>query len=293
MKRVPFALLALLGLAAAAAPAGADDFGFGAEFGGRDARWRDRTFGIGFDAHERRAPRPRYEPYPEPTPFPAPTREFGRRVFVPAHLERRTETVCQPAVYDTRRVPVYEERVIPVFRDVTVPTFENVRVPVYETRRVPIFQAVLGHHGHSIQIQIGERTERIQVGERTERVEVGTRVEHVRVGDRRERVQVGERTERVLVCAETCREVVTEVWIAGRYVTVLPRGFDRTRLAAPHDLGDADRFGPAGSDARREFTRPLPDGVRTRGTPPTEGATMDEDEVARVLREAAPRMPRR
>jgi hypothetical protein len=244
MKRVSLAVLSLavpslVGLAATAAPARADDLHLDFGFGVRDGRVRDGYVGVGTDRPVDRpirvtpAPLPRYVPptiVTDPAPWP---RRDGfddrdrRRVYVPPHLERRTETVCEPAIYEDRLVPVYEDRVVPVFDDRRVPVYREIGVPVFEDRLVPTFQMVLDRHGRPSRVQIGVHTEHVRVGDRTERVQVGTRLDRVQVGERHEQVQIGTRTERVLVRAETCRVVEREVWVDGRYDFGMPADHDR------------------------------------------------------------------
>ena len=109
------------------------------------------------------------------------------RVYVPPCTVWRERTVCGPALY--------EDRCVPVFEDVEVPIHEEVRVPICEERCDPATGT----------------WNRVQVGERLERRQVGMRLDRVRVGDR---------VERVLVRPETTRTVRVPETVPGHYVTV-------------------------------------------------------------------------
>lgn len=109
------------------------------------------------------------------------------RVHIPAHTVCRQETVCVPAVYEDRCVPVYDVRCVPIFETVCVPVTAWVTDP---------------RTGRRHEVVVGERKEQVQVGER------------------KERVQVGERHERVLVRAETTRIVTRHELVPGRTVTL-------------------------------------------------------------------------
>jgi len=252
MKPVSLAVLSLLGLAAAAGPARADDLSLDIGFEVRGARVRDGYVGGGADRPIDARPLPG-APAPVarragPTFVPDPAHWMHRGgfddrdrhgVYVPAHFERRTETVCDPAVYDDRVVPVFERRAVPVFDEVEVPVYREVTVPVFEERLVPRFDIVLDRRtGRPHRVQVGVRAEQVRVGERTQRVQSGTRHERVRVGERHEQVQVGTRIERVLVRAERCRVVERREWVPGRYLAYAPSEHDRR-----HDdrRGDDDR----------------------------------------------------
>ena len=241
MNRLSLAAASLLGLAGFAAPARADDIHIDFGFGFRDGRTHGGFFGVGVETPVRFTPRPRvivdpapfypgFHAYParraDPTIVvdPAPWARDGgrgrddcepRQEFIPAHLECRPETICEPAVYEDRCIPVFEDRCVPVY--------EEVCVPLYEDRRVPITEWVIdARTGRRHMIVIGMRNERVKVGDRTERV---------KVGDRHEQVQVGTRMERVLVRAEVTRVVNHEEWVPGRYVTVAPDARDRHERA--------------------------------------------------------------
>lgn len=109
------------------------------------------------------------------------------RTYIPAHTVCREETVCVPAVYEDRCVPVYETRCVPVYETVCVPVTDWVIDP---------------RTGRRHEVVVGERKESVQVGER------------------HETVKVGERHERVLVQAETTRVVTHHDTVPGRWVTV-------------------------------------------------------------------------
>ncbi len=241
MIRLSLATASLLGLVAFAAPARADDVHIDFGVGFRDGRAPSGFFGIGVgtSAH---APRPRVHVEPVPyvpvrpanpgrqfvpegsAPFGAPAfgahdGDGGRhrggfepaREFIPAHLEVRSVTVCEPAVYEDRLVPVFEDRCVPIYDVVCIPLFENHVVPVYK-------RVVDPRSGRSHKVVVGQRTEQVKVGERKERV---------KIGERHEQVEVGTRMERVLVRAEVTRVVNHEEWVPGRYVTAGAGARDR------------------------------------------------------------------
>ena len=291
MKRLSLAAASLLGLVGFAAPARADDvrvdFGFG--FGGHSGRSRGGFFGIGFERPVRYVPAPRVIAQPAPF-YPAyPARPTGpvfgapsawtegpgrpdrcecepRQEYIPAHVEYRNETVCVPAVYEDRCVPVYEDRCVPIF--------EEVCVPVYDVRRVPILEWVIDRHSG--------RRHQVVVGERAERVKVGERKEQVKVGDRHEQVEVGTRMERVLVRAETTRIVQREEWVPGRYVAVGGGGHDRHILAGDEGAGRGEYPRAPEYDERRDDGR-FGGGGRFGG----DRASPEEFDRARVEAEAA------
>lgn len=229
MKRVSFAVLSLLGLAGLAAPARADDLRLDFGLDVRDGRVRDGYVGVG--AGRPTGDRPTF--VADPTPWGRHDRFDGRepvRTYVPAHLERRVQTVCEPAVYEDRQVPVFEDRVVPVFREVSVPVFDERLVPTFEI----VFDRRAGY------------PRRVQVGVHSERVQVGTRLERVRAGERHERIEVGTRTEHVLVRAERCYTVEREVWVPGAYLALGEPSPDRG-----HDRrGDDRRFDEHRRDRR-------------------------------------------
>jgi hypothetical protein len=160
------------------------------------------------------APAPVYAPMPTPAPVAAPAPACGPcatptapcclRVYVPPTTVIRETTVCEPAAYEEKRIPVYEDATVPVYEEKTVSTYEDRCVPIFEDRCDPAT-------GATTRVHVGDRTERVVVGERMERVVVGTRIE---------RTQVGERIERVLVRPETKRLVRVPETLPGRYVVV-------------------------------------------------------------------------
>ncbi|MCC7138464.1 MAG: hypothetical protein IT460_08585 [Planctomycetes bacterium] len=274
------ALASVLGFAATAAPASADDFTldrFALRFdtGGRSSR--------GFVAVDfvARPPAPReprvlaepapYAPWGRPGFPPPPVVEHRR--WVPGYDVVVEDVVCEPAVYEDRCVPVYDTVEVPVYDEVVVPVFRTVRVPVTETRTVPLFERVVDPRtGRVRNVRVGERTETVVVGEREERVRAGERRERVVVGHRTERVQVSERHERVLVRAEVCRPVTRVEHVPGRFVTCVADrahagGFEGevmtfeeyraevARASAPHASThaprEAGRRGPGPAGARR------------------------------------------
>jgi hypothetical protein len=242
MKRLALVLAALAG-ASGAAPAFADDLSI--EVHGRG---HGRHGGVRVDAGLVIADGRRAEPRHAPAPVAPPVPAFGQRLWVPPHRALASETVCDPAVYDERLVPVFESRRVPVHETVEVPVFRVVQVPVYEDRVVPVYGSVWqpsrsvlvgphggvsgAHGGRERLVQVGTRVERVQVGTRLERVQTGTRAERVQVGERVERVQVGTRVERVLVRPEICREVTRLVEVPGRWVVVVD---DPRRAGGPGD----------------------------------------------------------
>ena len=229
-SRLLLATLSLLGLVAFATSARADDAPIDAGAGlGTPVRLTKRPPAI--VAPPPAAPVLPAAPVPRPDlkpPEPLAPLDHNalepRPEYVPGHFEARTETICEPAVYADRSVPVYVDRCTPIFDDV--------RVPVYEDRRVPRVEWVNDLKTSQLK--------QVVVGMTTVRVKVGETVERRRVGERHDRVRVGSRTERVLVRAEACRVITREDWVPGRYVIVDP--YLRGR---PND----DR--PARGDARR------------------------------------------
>jgi hypothetical protein len=211
-KPLAVALLSTAGLIGTAGDASADDFTFGISFGSHS---KTKGF-VGFHAGDVRPVHPRpirpvipvYPTYPidpvyppmrpiPPTPVVADCTCDCQRLFIPAHVECRQETVCEPAVY--------EDRCVPVFEQVCVPVYETVCVPVFVERCDP-------HTGRMVKVKIGERRQRVQIGTRMETV------------------KTGERTEHVLVRPETCRTIETKVQVPGRYVLVCDepvQAFDR------------------------------------------------------------------
>jgi hypothetical protein len=178
MRFLPLAALATTALLAAAPAATADELDLGLRFRGRDG-----GVALGLRLGE-----------PRPAPIVVRHRhehdDDCRLLTIPGHTVVRLEEVCEPAVYETRRVPVYEDR----------------RVPVYETVETPVFDLRFdAARGVRVRARIGERRELVQVGERVERV------------------RVGDRLERVLVRAATCRTVERREWVGARTVLVCER----------------------------------------------------------------------
>lgn len=298
MIRLSLAALSLAGFCSLAAPARADDVHLDFGFFGREGHRSRGFFGFDYRAPIRfeRAVRP-VEPAPFRPPVvpyapPVPVAPIGfvagngsdrddgcrpHREYVPPHVECREESVCEPAVYEDRVVPVFEDRCVPIFDVVCVPLFDERRVPIYDVVVDP-------RTGHRRRVVVGERTERVQIGERKERV---------KVGERHEQVAVGTRVERVLVRAETTRVVKREVWVPGRYVMVLPderrdgregrfdeRRFDRRPDGRFEERGNLDRGSAAGRLGEPDSTAEQ---------------TLTEAEYRRLVdaAQAAPRVARR
>jgi len=163
--RIALALaLGCSALAAAAPAARADGLAFGFSYSDGDHdhghghgrrhrvhRHRDEGFaafvGIGFDAVPRRAvPPPVLVRRVRPAPVVV-VEDCCRTVWIPERIVFREEVVCEPAVWDTRCVPVYDE----------------VCEPLYDERWDPVAC-------ETVRVRVGERHRRVQVGERTERV---------------------------------------------------------------------------------------------------------------------------
>ena len=286
MIRLPLATVSvlaasLLGLVALAAPARADDVRFDFGFGFRDGHTPRGFFGV-----DVRVPIRVDRPVRviEPAPYP---RDRGferdacapRREYLPPHMEYRQETVCEPAVYEDRCVPVFEDRCIPIF--------EEVCVPVYEQRRVAIYEWVVDTRtGHRRKVVVGQRIEQVKIGDRTERV---------KVGDRHEQVEVGTRMERVLVRAETTRVVTREQWIPGRYVMVLPDARRDGLRGERHEDGRRENGSNEARSPDRGFGDRRFEAPAGRASDAVAGESLSEAEYARLVREAetAPRDARR
>jgi len=306
MIRLSLAALSLAGFCALAAPARADDVHFDFGFFGRDGHRSRGFFGFDYRAPIRfeRAARP-VEPAPFRPPVapyapPVPVAPIGfvagngldrdddcrpHREYVPPHVECREETVCEPAVYEDRVVPVFEDRCVPIFDVVCVPLFDERRVPIYDVVVDP-------RTGHRRRVVVGERTERVQIGERKERV---------KVGERHEQVEVGTRVERVLVRAETTRVVKREVWVPGRYVMVMPdaRRDGRDGREGRFDERRFDRRSDGRFEERGNLDRSVADrnGAAGRlGEPDVASEqTLSEAEYRKLVEaaQAAPRVARR
>jgi hypothetical protein len=236
MRIAQLSLAALAAVVTFAPAARADEFGIGFSYGSGDRGPRHRghdhvsgfvELGLGGPAHVVRRPERHI-----------PRADAGQILWLPERTVWREQVVTDPAVYETRRVPV----------------FETVSVPVYDTRRVPVYDVARGprlvggfetRHG-GLHVSLGEAGRRVRVGERVERVQVGVRTE---------RVQTGERLDQILVRPATTRVVRVPETIPGRFVLVVdrPHGGHRHRDARH---GEVDVMTRVEFEAALAETRP-------------------------------------